>query len=52
MSRINELEEAIVLISDVLNVDEKLVVDALVDHFKNTSDENDQILDEVYWVFN
>lgn len=51
MSRINELEEAIVLISDVLNVDEKLVLAALVDHFENTSDENDQILDEVYWFF-
>lgn len=50
MSKISKLEEAITLISEVLNINEKLVVAALVDHFENTSDENDQILDELSFI--
>lgn len=46
------LEDCIIRIAEILKVSEKEVFDAIYNEFENTSDEIDEILDEVYWEFN
>ncbi len=45
------LEEHIIGIAKILKVSEKEVMQVIYDAFENTSDEVDQILDDVYWEF-
>lgn len=45
------LEDHIIGIAKILKVTEKEVMQVIFDAFKNTSDENDEILDDVYWEF-
>ncbi len=45
------LEEHIIGIAKILKVSEKEVMQVIYDAFENTSEEVDQILDDVYWEF-
>ena len=45
------IEDHIIGIAKILKVSEKEVMQVIFDAFENTSDEADQILDEVYWEF-
>lgn len=45
------LEDHIIGIAKILKVTEKEVMQVIFDAFENTSDENDEILDEAYWEF-
>jgi hypothetical protein len=45
------LEDHIIGIAKILKVTEKEVMQVIFDAFENTSDENDEILDDAYWEF-
>lgn len=45
------LEDHIIGIAEILKVTEKEVMQAIYDTFKNISDENDEILEDMYWEF-
>jgi hypothetical protein len=45
------LEDHIIGIAKILKVTEKEVMQVIFDAFENTSNENDILLDDVYWEF-
>ena len=45
------LKDHIIGIAKILKVTEKEVMQVIFDAFENTSDENDEILDDAYWEF-
>jgi hypothetical protein len=45
------LEDHIIGIAKILKVSEKEVMQVIYDAFENTSDDNDELLDDVYWEF-
>ena len=45
------LEEHVIGIAKILKVSEKEVMQVIYDAFENTSDEVDEMLDDLYWEF-
>jgi hypothetical protein len=45
------LEDHIIGIAKILKVSGKEVMQVIYDAFENTSDDNDELLDDVYWEF-
>lgn len=45
------LEDCVIAMARILKIPEKLIAEAIQESFENTSDENDILLDDLYWEF-